>query len=278
MNKKIIIFCLIATMILTAIPAMAIDLYGGYPIYADIEVNGSFIKCVQKPIIVNGSTFIPLRAFSDVIGAEISWNHEEQAATVTKNGHTFVFYGEKDYSIIDGEKATGAIMENHLLFVPVRVTCSTLGYSVDWDNFNFVVKISAPEITVPETLKDNSYSYEDILYLAKITQIESGSQPFDAKIGVANTVVNRTKSNLFPGTIKGVIFDTKYGTQFPPAHTDKINITPSKSSVLAAKCALNGVNLVGNSLYFISTKNASSSWAHNNRTFYKTLGNMNFYL
>ncbi len=276
--KKTIILALIISILLTSINVFAIDLYGGYPIFADIEINGNFIKCVQKPITVNGSTYIPLRAFCDAIGASISWNHEEQAATVTKDKHTFVYYGEKDYSIIDGKKSDGAVMENHLLFIPVRATCAALGYKIEWDNFYYIVKITAPDITVPEKCKDFSYNLEDILYLAKITQIESGSQPFKTKVGVAATVVNRTKSKLFPNTIKGVIFDTKYGTQFPPAHTDKINVTPSSACILAAKCALNNTSPVGNSLYFISKSAAPSSWAHKNREFYITLGNMNFYL
>lgn len=278
MYKKLVSLLLSIFLVMSSLAVSAIDTYGGHPIYTDIMVNGHFIKCVQKPITVKGSVYIPLRAFSDVIGAEISWNHDDQAATVTKGNHTFAFYGEKDYSLIDGEKSTGAIMENHLLFVPVRVTCTALGYSVNWDSFNYIVEIAAPEIEVPENLKDYSYTHEDILYLAKITQIESGYQPFNTQVGVANTIINRVNSSLFPNTIKGVIFDTKYGTQFPPAHTDKINVTPSNASVLAAKCALNGVNTVGNSLYFISGKNASSSWAHKNRAFYATIGAMNFYL
>lgn len=276
--KKFIVLSLMIVLLLTSLNVSAVDLYGGYPICADIEINGSFIKCVQKPITVGGSTYIPLRAFCDAIGASISWNHEEQAATVTKDNHTFIYYGEKDYSLIDGKKETGAVMENHLLFIPVRATCEALGYKIEWDNFYYVVKINAPGINVPEKLKDHSYNYEDILYLAKITQIESGTQPFKTKLGVAATVVNRKKSGLFPNTIKGVIFDTKYGTQFPPAHTSKIDVTPSKACLLAAKCALNNISSVGNSLYFISKSAAPNSWAHNNRQFYITLGNMNFYL
>lgn len=276
--KKTISFAIIICVLFASVNVFAIDLYGGYPVYSDIEINGNFIKCVQKPITVNGSTYIPLRAFCDAIGASISWNHEEQAATVTKDSHTFIFYGEKDFSMIDGKKSDGAVMENNLLFIPVRATCQALGFEINWDNFYYVVKITAPGITIPEENMDFSYSYEDILYLSKITQIESGSQPFKTKLGVANTVVNRVKSGLFPNTIKGVIFDTKYGTQFPPAHTDRINITPSAACILAAKCALNGENIAGNSLYFISKTVAPSSWVHNNRTFFATIGNMNFYL
>ena len=123
-----------------------------------------------------------------------------------------------------------------------------------------------------------SYSYDDITYLSKIVQQESGTQSFQAKLGVAGTIMNRVRSSKFPNTVKGVIYDTNYGVQFPPAHTDSfINTVPYKESVIAAKCALRGVNVVRNSLYFMDTKRASQSWAHKNRPFYTALGGMSFY-
>lgn len=150
-------------------------------------------------------------------------------------------------------------------------------YDVKWDDFYLTVKITAPNVNVPQSLKDFSYSYDDILYMGKIIQIESGYQPFKVKLGVGGTVMNRVKSSQFPNSVKDVIFDTKYGVQFPPAHTDKFNVTPTKDTIIAAKCVLGGVNVVGNSLYFIGKQNAPSSWAHNNRPHYADIGSMSFY-
>lgn len=277
LKKLIFLFSFI--LIITVIPAYAADKYGGYEIPVDIEVNGKFIKCVKKPFLVNGSTYIPMRAFAEATGAEISWDEESQTATMAKDNHRFEFCSENDYCIIDGvQKDFSSINREYLTFIPVRAISETLGYSVEWDDYYLTVKITAPDVTVPETACDYSYTYEDILYLGKITMLESGSQGLDMKIGICNTIINRVRSGSFPNTIKNVIFDTNYGTQFPPAHTDRMNETPSKECIIAAKCALNGVELVGNSLYFINTKAAPSSWAHKNRTYYTTIGNTAFYL
>ncbi len=277
MLKKIT--ALIAVIILlTSISAFAVDTYGGYNVPVDIDVNGDFIKCVEKPILVNGTTYIPLRAFSDAIGGTIGWDENEMAATMTKDGHSFVFYPEKNYCLIDGTQSNHVSMiYKNLTFIPVRAVSEVLNYDVLWDDFYLAVQITAPGVEVLEECKDYSYTYEDILYLGKITQIESGSQHFQVKLGVAGTVMNRVQSTQFPNSVKDVIFDTKYGVQFPPAHTDKININPSKETVIAAKCVLDGVNIVGNSLYFIDTKYAPSSWAHNNRPHYATIHDMSFY-
>ncbi|MBQ8526547.1 MAG: cell wall hydrolase [Clostridia bacterium] len=277
MIKKIA-FIVVLIMTLTTIPVFAVDSYGGYAVPVDIAVNGSFIKCAQKPIMVNNSTYIPLRAFAEAIGAGISWDGEQNAANFTKDNHTFVFYSGKDYCLVDGTKSDYAAIEyKDLLFVPVRAVSGALDYGVEWDDFYLTVKISAPGVSVPGSAIDYSYTYEDILCLSKITHVESGYQAFRVKIGVANTVLNRVRSSEFPNTVKDVIFDTKYSVQFPPAHTDNFNTTPSKESVIAAKCALNGVNLVGNSLYFVDVAYTVSSWVHNNRPHYITIADMEFY-
>ncbi len=276
--KRLLCMLIFIVMVSAIFPAYAIDTYGGYNIPVDIIINGHFIKCAQKPIMVNSSVYIPLRAFSDAIGGDISWDEGDMAATLTKDGNSFVFYSDKDYCTINGqEKSYGAVNYANLLFVPVRALSEVLGYLVEWDDMYLAVKITAPEVTVPDTAIDKSYTLEDIMYLGKITHIESGYQHFKVRLGVAGTVMNRVKSKEFPNTIKGVIFDTKYSVQFPPAHTDKINKAPSKESVIAAKCVLNGVNIVGNSMYFVDSAYKKGSWVHNNRPHYATIVDMDFY-
>lgn len=277
MIKKI---CVIITliMLITSMQVFAIDTYGGYTVPVDIDINGSFVKCAQKPILINGTTYIPLRAFADAVGGTIEWDGERNVATMVKSNHTFEFYLGKEYSVIDGSKVDYPSVDyNDLTFVPVRAVSETLGYKVEWDDFYLTVKITAPDVEVAEGSKDKLYTYEDMMYLGKITHVESGYQHFKVKLGVAATVVNRVKSKEFPSTIKDVIFDTRYSVQFPPAHTSKFDNNPSKESMIAAKCVLNGVNLVGNSLYFVDTPYASGSWVGNNRPHYITIYDMSFY-
>lgn len=275
--KKTIIL-VVVIIVLASINVFAAYSYGGYDIPVDIEVNGEFIKCIQKPIIIDGTTYIPLRAFSDAIGGVVNWNTEEETATMEKDGHTFVFYPGKDFCLIDGEQKNHfSIIHKDLTFIPVRAVSEVLNYEVSWDSFNLTVKIVAQGVTIPQACADRSYTYEDIMYLGKIIQIESGYSPFEVKLGVGGVVLNRVKSGSFPNSIKEVVFDTRYGVQFPPMHTDMINRTPSEESVIAAKCVLNGVNIVGNSIYFIESRNASKSWAHKNRPYYTNIHSMNFY-
>ncbi len=277
MFKKLLV-AVVAVISLVSVTALAGEPYGKQNVPVDVVINGSFVKCEQKAIITNGSTYIPLRAFSDAIGAQVSWDNQTKAAAMTKDGHTFEFYTKDGYCVIDNVATQyPSMIYSNLTFIPVRAVSEVLGYEVEWDNLNFIVNISAPGIVVPAEYQDNSYTLEDLVYLGRIVQIESGYQHFEVKLGVANTVLNRAKSPEFPDTIKDVIYDSRYGVQFPPAHTEKFNNTPSRESMIAAKCALNGVNNVGGSLYFIDTAYAASSWTHNNRPFYGAVHDMSFY-
>lgn len=278
MFKKASFLIFFISIMLFSINVSAVDTYGGYDIPVDIDINGDLIKCAQKPIMINYTTYIPLRAFSDAIGGVVEWDNTEYAAIMKKDGHIFVFYPDKEFCLVDGvENKYLSVMHKDLTFIPVRAVSDVLGYEISWDDFYQTVKIVAPGVEIKDECKDKSYTYEDVLYLGKIINIESGRSPFAVKLGVGDVVFNRVKSSGFPNTVKDVILDTKYGVQFPPAHTDMINRTPSEECIIAAKCVLNGVNIVGNSLYFIESRNAQSSWVHNNRPHYTDIYSMSFY-
>ena len=135
----------IALVVMLFVPSatFAVDTYGGYNVPVDIDVNGSFIKCTQKPILIDNTTYIPLRAFSDAIGGAIAWDENESSATLTKDGHSFAFYPEKDFCIIDGIKQNYAsVFHNDLTFIPVRAVSDVLGFDVEWDDFYLTVKIN----------------------------------------------------------------------------------------------------------------------------------------
>lgn len=129
-----------------------------------------------------------------------------------------------------------------------------------------------------EKLFGSSYSETDLYWLSRIIHAEAQGESYAGKVAVGNTILNRVKSSDFPNTVKGVIFDTKYGTQYTPVANGTIYNTPGTASINAAKDALNGVNYVGKSMYFYNPRTAPNSWASKNRPYYTTIGNHKFHL
>lgn len=125
--------------------------------------------------------------------------------------------------------------------------------------------------------KDSAYDYEDLYWLSRIISAEAKGESFTGQIGVGTVVLNRVKSKQFPNTVKGVVFDQKYGTQFTPVANGAIYESPTQSAVVAAKMCLDGYTLSNSVLYFLNPSIATSSWIQNHRKYAFRVGNHEFY-
>lgn len=253
----------------------------GFTVPVDVTINGDFVKCISKPYSDNGVTYIPLRSFADFISAPITWNDDEASASFTKNGVTFVFYSDQPLCLVNGYVCTDgyAQMQNdEIMFIPLYFVCNYLGYSVSWDSFYYIEDVVAPDVVSPVDCADFSYTRNDLYWLAKICHIECGGESVRTRIGIANTVVNRVRSPLYPNNIPAAITDVNHGVQYPPAHTARFKtLVPDSNSMIAAKCALNGVELVGDSVAFVHVNAYARSWAANNMRHYTTIGVVGFF-
>ena len=248
-----------------------------------VTVNGHYIKTDSPAFLHRGYTMIPIRAISDALCADdITWNAVQNTATVKKNSTELQITKNSKTAWVNGKKTvldSAAIICNDRFYVPIRFISETFQADVKWNPESYTVDIFHSGVTVPSHIIGNRrYSDEDLYWLSRIVHAESQGESMTGKIAVANVVLNRVKSNLFDNTVHDVIFDRKYGIQFTPTVNGAIYNTPSGDSVIAAKRALFGENAAGNSLYFLNPRISTSFWIVNNRTFYKTIGNHDFYL
>ena len=93
-------------------------------------------------------------------------------------------------------------------------------------------------------------------------------------IGVGNVVLNRVASSRFPNTIEAVVFEPG---QFTPVDNGTIYNNPSAEAIRAAQMCLDGVNTVGNSLFFLNPSIADASWFNSALAYVTTIGGHAFY-
>lgn len=93
------------------------------------------------PIIVNDRTMLPARFVAENLGAEVSWNEENKAVTITgKNGKNetvviLITIGS-EYAVINGENIkldSPAFIENDRTYTPIRFIAENLGAMVSWN-------------------------------------------------------------------------------------------------------------------------------------------------
>ena len=248
-----------------------------------LTVNNHYIQSDSPGYLENGYTMLPIRAVSEALRADkIDWNEKTSTAAITKNTTTIVLKKNSKTAVVNGKNVTmdaAAVIKADRFYVPVRFVAENLNTEVSWDASTYTVHITAPGVTVPSSLiGDRGYSDTDLYWLSRIVNAESQGESMIGKIAVANVVLNRVNSSLYPDTIYDVVFDTKYGVQFSPILNGTIYNTPLGDSIIAAKRALRGENHAGESLYFLNPRIATSFWIVNNRTFYKSIGNHDFYL
>ena len=250
----------------------------GAPVHAaNVTVDG---RAVYNTFVENGRTYVPLRALFEGMGWEVGWDAGTRCATIAGAGCTYEIrenaYGLSGTSDIASDVPN--VNRGGKLYIPIRAAAKALDGAVAYHRGS--VTVETPANSAPAGMPDTGafYSEDDLYWLSRIIEAEAGGEPMEGKIAVGNTILNRVASGDYPNTIYGVIFDKQWGTQYTPTSNGTIYNTPSADSVEAARRCLSGENLVGDCLFFLNPDIAKSFWIVNNRTFYCSIGDHDFYL
>ena len=129
----------------------------------------------------------------------------------------------------------------------------------------------AAEKAAAETGRIYEVSEEDYDALLRLVEAEASGEDIKGKLLVANVVLNRVKSGVFPDTIKEVIYQRQNGrAQFSPVATGKIDrVAVSEETVEAVERALCGEDESAGALYFVAPAYADAGnhqWFRDNLT------------
>lgn len=249
--------------------AMAVDLYK----------DGKQILKGQVADI-GGTVYVPVQRFADLFGSfkTVYTEATEQVVITGTNLSITVKVGDPYITVNERIFYTGkkVISLGGWIFVPLTSMCKALNATVTIRQGYYDAFITSGDPTRVKWASEY-YNSTDLYWLSRIISAEAKGEPFAGQIAVGNVVLNRVKSSQFPGTVKGVIFDTKYGTQFSPVASGTIYNTPTASSIRAAKICLEGYSLSTKMIYFYNPKIATSSWIGRTRPYIMTIGNHKFY-
>ncbi|SHJ47470.1 stalk domain-containing protein [Tepidibacter formicigenes] len=244
-----------------------------------IKVDGNTISTDQDPYLENSRTFVPIRFIAEALDIdEINWDDNTQNAILKNENTTIKLPIHSNKAVINGKEITldaPTNIYNGRTFVPIRFIAEAFNCNVNWDDKNYTVNINTNKSVQASS---TAYTKEDLYWLSRLVQAEAQGEPYEGKLAVANVIINRKNSSLFPNSIREVIFDQKYGFQYTPVANGEIYNFPSDDSIKAAKEALEGYNNIGNCLYFLNPNTSTNFWIVQNRTFYIQIENHDFYL
>ncbi len=109
----------------------------------------------------------------------------------------------------------------------------------------------------------NGFSSSEVYLLAKTIYAEGRGEPYVGQVAIGAVVLNRIRSNDFPNTVSGVVYQKH---AFTAVSDGQINLTPNDTAMKAAKDAINGWDPTGGALYYYNPAIATSSWIFNRQT------------
>jgi hypothetical protein len=99
-------------------------------------VDGKEQVLDQAPVVLNGTTLIPIRFIVDALQGQVAWEGTEQKVTLMKNEHLIeMWIGDKDL-LINGNRVTSRVapmLINSRTMVPLRLIADAFGWEVGWD-------------------------------------------------------------------------------------------------------------------------------------------------
>ena len=241
-----------------------------------LSVGGKRLS--EKAVIMNGIVYVPLKESAEAIGkSTLTYDKTGKLATLTMDGLVLSASDGGFVVYANGRPLFGfspsVVMSDGNMYVNAQAFAKAVGMTFTKTDSAATLKGSFR----PLLSADKFYREDEVLWLSRIIQAESGGEPLIGQIAVGNVIMNRVKSPLYPNTIWGVIFDKRYGVQFSPISNGTIYNTPSYNATLAAKIILEGTRLSDDVLFFLNPIYSQSGWIVENRTYAYSIGGHDFY-
>ncbi len=245
--KKIFILFLISIL---TINLFVVSSAATQPIPITMYFNGGFVATEVDPFNKDGITYVTLRSFTDLLNIQdVEWDGEERSVGISYSGKSLKFYLDQNIVLVNGREYFidgQPTLVNGNTMVPLDFIAHNFDCDISWDSLTQSLYVKKEGISIK--MNDGGYSSEDVLWLARIVQVEGNGTPYDCKLAIANVVLNRVKSGVFPDSVKNVIF---HHGQFPPAYKAGFSESiPRDENIYVAKMALNGDNNISTCLYF----------------------------
>lgn len=222
----------------------------------DLLINGSYLKSDTDALLINNTTYVPLRAIFVALGyKDIKFDGATYKATAFGTLGDFEFLLNSNDVYINGDLVQmdqPSLMVNGRTMVPVRFVSQYFKFNIVWDPFYCTVNLVNTTFPVnTASLNGRFYSYDEFTTFAKLIMKEAGGTSYETKHAVASVVMNQVRHPGLANTINGVIYAVSKSAHFPPAHkAGFLDTVPNRECIMAAKMTLRGENSVGPCIYF----------------------------
>ncbi len=230
------------------------------PIVTDmkINVNDDRLELLNNILVVDGNSYLPLEDIGRALGAtDINYEANKAMIMVSTDDVNFFMIEGMDIFQINGDIRNinlAPFKYEDIIYIPLRLVSEAFGFEVLWDEETRTINLNKYGYKLPEDYlynKYGKYTEDDYYWLCKMVAVEARNLKYDGHLAIANVILNRVNSPLFPNTVNEVIFQIDVYVQFPPAHKSWfMDFKVTETAKKACMDAIRGKNNVEDCLFF----------------------------
>ncbi len=146
-TKKLLSAIVVCILMATALSTVA---FAQSPI--KVDVNGKEINLgAHQPYVVNGNVMMPLRAVSEALGANVSWDGENKNITLLRGDNIYIMKEGKANVYANGrvfKLSRASEAKNNILYVPQDFIQAVFGFQPSYDDKSFRLSIKMKALPI----------------------------------------------------------------------------------------------------------------------------------
>jgi len=110
----------------------------------EIRFNGQEIKSEVSPVIINGSTLVPVRLLSETMGFNVQWDENTETVNISNANKKIMISLNSNTAYVNEDTVELAVpaqnIDGHVL-APLRFIVESLGLEIVWDAENRIINL-----------------------------------------------------------------------------------------------------------------------------------------
>lgn len=263
MRIKYSMCCVLILVLLMTSFALADEMTSSVMVYYsvnDIQIDGASSMPTQKPFILDGTTYVPLRYISEAFGYEVSWDGATQSidimTTMMKDMDSMddsmdsmndnmdtmddmmmsdmvtVYYNVMDIKIdhVSSMPTQKPFILDGTTYVPLRYISEAFGYDVAWEADTHVIMIDTVHM-------DSMNSMDDADMMGKTFNVEAyqfGFEPGTIEVNKGDTV----HLNLTSRDVEHVFYLPEYeiSLKVDAGETESVTFVADQAGTFEFRC------------------------------------------
>lgn len=161
-NKKALL-ALLAVSLLQANPSYAKSVRTT-PV-TTVYVDDRPLQLAVQPLLLDGTTLVPMRQLFEAQGAVLSWNGFSKTVTATKTDTVLTYHIGELAATLNGKTMSlnvpGQIVEGNTM-IPLRFVSEALGSTVKWDALTRTIRIASRDDFSQQFFPGSTYATNQI--------------------------------------------------------------------------------------------------------------------